>query len=183
MLHEAIHAVQSPTYGKKIEALTKKYNLPESFNDDSVQKTFENNPDFSKSVLDEIDLLMQAALAPNDFEARQLAQKARNMIKARYETWMIGDFEKYREIDDAFLTMEGSGQWVGYRWLNTVNGGGLTSEQAIKEFGLRGKWWSQRLGFSLFMVIDRLSDNWKADAFGNGNRSALTLLDDALSKA
>lgn len=180
MLHEATHAIQSSTYGKQIEVLTKKYNLPESFNDDSVQKVFESNIDFANSVHDEIDLLMQAAQSSNDFEARQLAQTARDMIKARYERWMIDDFDGYREIDDVFLTMEGSGQWVGYRWLSTVNGGGLTPDEATKEFGLRGKWWSQKLGFALFMAIDRLSANWKNDAFGNGNKSVLTLLDDAL---
>lgn len=182
MLHEAMHSIQSPTYGKKIEILAKQNNLPDSFNDDSVQKIFKDNAEFSKSVSTEIDLLMQAALAPTDFEAKHLAQKARNMIKARYETWMIGDSRKYREIDDVWLTMEGSGQWVGYSWLSSANGGGLTKAEAIKAFGLRGKWWSQKLGFALFMAVERLSDNWKRDAFGDGNRSVLTLLDDALAK-
>jgi len=182
MLHEAMHAIQSPTYGKKIEALTNKYNLPESFNDDSVQEIFKDNTEFSKSVLAEVDLLMQAALAPTDVEARRLAQQARNMINVRYDTWMTGDAEKYREIDDVWLTMEGSGQWVGYSWLSATNGGGLTKDEAIKAFGLRGMYWSQKLGFALFMAVERLSDNWKMDAFGDGNRSVLTLLDDALTK-
>ena len=182
MLHEAIHAIQSPTYGKQIEALTNKHNLPESFNDDSVQKIFKDNVAFSESVLAEIDLLMKAALAPTDSEAIRLAKKAREMINARYETWMIDDAEKYREIDDIWLTMEGSGQWAGYSWLSTADGGELTKDEAIKAFGLRGKWWSQKLGFALFMAIERLSDNWKEDAFGDGNRSVLTLLDDALEK-
>ncbi|MBL4630401.1 MAG: hypothetical protein JKY14_04325 [Paraglaciecola sp.] len=182
MLHEAMHAIQSPTYGKQIDALTKKYNLPESFNDDSVQKIFKDNTEFAQSVSAEVDLLMLAALAPTDIEARRLAHKARDMIRARYETWMIGDAEKYREIDDVWLTMEGSGQWVGYSWLSSANGGGLTKVEAIKAFGLRGKWWSQKLGFALFMAVDRLSDNWKRDAFGDGNRSVLTLLDAALDK-
>ena len=185
MLHEAMHAIQSPTYGKQIEALTVKHSLPDTFNDDSVQKIFKDNTEFSNSVLAEVDLLIQAALAPTDVEARQLAKKARDMIATRYDTWMVGDAEKYREIDDVWLTMEGSGQWVGYSWLYAENGGGLTQEEAIKAFGLRGKWWSQKLGFALFMVVDRLSDNWKKDAFGyvkdNGNRSILTLLDDALA--
>lgn len=182
MLHEAMHAIQSPTYGKKIESLTKAHNLPDNFNDDSVQQLFSNNPEFSKSIQSEIELLMQAAKAPTDTEARRLAKKARDKIKARYQTWMSGDASKYRDIDDVWLTMEGSGQWVGYSWLRTAEGGGLSKDEAINSFGLRGKWWSQKLGFALFMVIERLSDNWKKDAFGDGSRTVLTLLDDALKK-
>lgn len=93
-----------------------------------------------------------------------------------------GDALKYRAIDDAFLTMEGSGQWVGYSWLSAPEGGKVSKETAVKEFGLRGKWWSQSLGFALFMVIDRLSADWKQDAFGDGTRTVLTLLDDALAE-
>ncbi len=182
MLHEAMHAIQSPTYGKKIELLTRKHNLSDNFNDDSVQKLFENNVEFSESVQSEIKLLMQAALAPTDAEARKLALQARDKIKNRYHTWMSGDALKYRDIDDAWLTMEGSGQWVGYSWLKDAKGGALSKDEAIKGFGLRGKWWSQKLGFALFMVIERLSDNWKNDAFGDGSRTILTLLDDALKE-
>ncbi len=180
MLHEAMHAIQSPTYGKQIDALIKKHNLPDSFNDDSVQAIFEDNKAFSASVLAEVDLLMQAAQATTDSDARRLARQARDMLKNRYQTWMIGDAEKYRAIDDVWLTMEGSGQWLGYSWLSSANGGRLTKAEAIDAFGLRGKWWSQKLGFALFMALDRLADNWQADAFGNGNRTVLALLDDAL---
>lgn len=180
MLHEAMHAIQSPTYGKQIEALSKKYDLPDDFNDDSVQKLFKENPDFTASVLAEIDLLLKAAHAPTDTEAHALARAAQNKIQARYDTWFTGDAEKYRAIDDIWLTMEGSGQWVGYKWLSDPQGGGLTKETALKEFGQRGKWWSQNLGFALFMAIDRLSDDWKKDAFGSGERTVLTLLDEAL---
>jgi hypothetical protein len=102
------------------------------------------------------------------------------MITAQHNTWMIAEFEKYRDIDDVWLTMEGSGQWLGYRWLSSEDGGHLSQGEAIEAFGLRGKWWSQKLGFALFMVLDRLSDNWKQDAFGQGNNTILTLLDDAL---
>ena len=182
MLHEAMHAIQSSTYGKELERLNYKHSLPDSFNDDSVQKLFEDNSEFEKSVMSEIDLLMQAALAPTKKEAKILAKKSRDMIKVRYETWMSDDGQKYSEVDDLWLSMEGSGQWVGYSWLSNEKGGGLTKNQAIKEFGLRGKWWSQKLGFALFMAIDRLSDDWKNDAFGDGNRSVLTLLDSALEE-
>lgn len=182
MLHEAMHAIQSPTYGKQIEFLSRKHNLPDSFNDDSVQKMFQDNSDFSASVTMEVDLLMQSALAPTDDEARKLAQKAREMIKARYKKWFVGDFEKYRQIGDVWLTMEGSGQWLGYRWLSSADGGNLSKAEAIKSFGQRGKWWSQKLGFALFMAVDRLSDNWKNDAFGSGSKTVFTLLDDALLK-
>lgn len=180
MLHEAMHVVQSATYGKQIDMLTDKHNLPESFYDDSVQLIFEDNRDFSSSVQIEVELLMQAALAPTDAETRRLATKARDMINLRYDTWLTGEFEKYRDIDGVWLTMEGSGQWLGYRWLAEVNGGNVTKAEAIELFGLRGKWWSQKLGFALFMVIDRLSDNWKNEAFGSGNKGVLSLLDDAL---
>jgi hypothetical protein len=85
---------------------------------------------------------MQAALASNDAQARYLTQTARNMITAQHNTWMIAEFEKYRDIDDVWLTMEGSGQWLGYRWLSSEDGGHLSQAEAIEAFGLRGKCWS-----------------------------------------
>jgi len=182
MLHEAIHGIQSGTYGKKIAVLSKKYNLPDSFNDDSLQKIFGDDEGYAKSIKAENDLFLEAAFAETDSEVRALALKARKLIQDRHEKWFVGDDRKYREIDDLWLTMEGSGQWVGYKWLSDPMGGKLDKQTAIKEFGQRGKWWSQNLGFALFMVIDRLSVDWREDAFSSGNRTALTLLDDALQE-
>lgn len=79
--------------------------------------------------------------------------------------------------EDIWLTMEGSAQWVGYRWLIDPRGGRLPVASALAGFGRRSKWWTQTEGFALFMALERLSPGqWQRHAFGDGKASGPDLL-------
>jgi hypothetical protein len=182
LLHEGTHVAQIPTYGARMAALGERFNLPESFNDDSIQERFRGTADFSASVTREIDLLLAAAKAPDRPSALRLAQQARALMKARQDRYYPKRDAYLRDAEDIWLTLEGSAQWAGYQWVIRPDGGAIAPDAAFKAFGKRGKWWSQEQGFALFMTLDRLSgDAWQRHAFGDGANTVLEMLDEALA--
>lgn len=181
MLHEASHIAQSNTYGARINALSQRYSLPEEFNDDSMQHDFESDADFSALVTRETELFFQAAAATDHAEALRLARQARDMMKARAARWFVGDKAYYIEAEDLWLTMEGSGQWVGYQWLIHPRGAAVPVATAMPAFGMRSRWWSQHEGLAIALTLDRLgARDWSHHAFGYGSQTLLQMLDAAL---
>lgn len=183
LLHEAVHVLQFPTYGSQMTRLTAMNSLPEEFNDDSIQEQFETEGEFAASVEREIGLLLAAAAAVERDEAERLAGEARSLAKTRQVRFFSGELAYLKEAEDLWLTLEGSGQWLGYRWLTERRGGDRSPALAAQGFGLRGKWWSQRHGFALFAALERLAGSeWRREAFGKGTTSAGEMLDRVLRK-
>lgn len=182
MLHEASHMLQFRTYGQQIEQFVAHNNLPENFNDDSIQVEMENEAEFASSMTREIELLFAAASAPDHASALRLARAARALMSARHLKHYTGERAHLRIAEDLWLSMEGSGQWLGYQWLIDPNGAAVPQGVALDAFAKRGRWWSQKQGVALFLVLDRLTrEDWKARAFGDGARTAMEMFDAALS--
>jgi hypothetical protein len=121
-------------------------------------------------------------MAEDDAEAWRLADRALELIKNRRARYYIGEVSYLAQIEDIFLTLEGSGQWAGYQWLTSPKGGAVTPAEAIPAFARRGGWWSQTEGLALILAIDRLDDrSWKAAAFGDGSMAGIALLEQALN--
>lgn len=181
VIHEANHVSQVPAYVPGIERLAKANNLPEDFSDDSIQERFAKNPEFAASIERETELFFASAAAKNDGEAKRLAREARALINRRHQRWFSGGDAYLREADDIWLTMEGSAQWAAYRWLIHPRGGRVPASTAFASF-TKGRWWSQVQGFALFMALDRLAgESWKRHAFGDGAKTALQMLDEAIA--
>jgi hypothetical protein len=178
MLHESAHVSQFKTYMQQITDIAAANRLPDSFNDDSIQERYKTDAAFSASVARETELLFQSARASDATEARRLAKEARSLIVARRARYYLGADEYLTSVEDAFFSLEGSGQWLGYRWLIDPKGGRLSPDEAIAEFGRRGGWWSQEEGFALVLAADRLSSGAvRNKLFGDGARSGMQLLD------
>jgi hypothetical protein len=183
LLHEGSHVAQIGPYGPRLGALIKRYSLPDSFNDDSVQERFQDNPEFIESVKQETQLFLDAAAAKDDTEARNLAREARQLMRVRQTRWVTGDDEYLVEAEDIWLTFEGAGQWTGYQWLIHPRGGARPAAEVLPRFA-KGRRWSQTEGFALVMALDRLSGpDWKRHAFGDGAKTVLEMLDDSLFQA
>jgi hypothetical protein len=183
LLHEGTHVAQFPTYGARMSALSERFRLPETFNDDSIQERFRSSAAFSASMTREIDLLLAAATAKDRESALRLAREARALMRARQDKYYPAQDAYLRDAEDIWLTLEGSAQWAGYQWVISPRGGRIAPAVAFPAYGKRGKWWSQEEGFALFMVLDRLTgDAWKRHAFGDGNKTVLEMLDQALAK-
>lgn len=183
MLHEGSHVAQSPTYGAQVTELQRRFSLPESFGDDSLQARYEDEEAFRASIVRETELFFQAAAAVDDAAAYRLAREARDLMRARADRWYTDDEAYWREGEDIWLTFEGSGQWVGYQWLTSDRGADVPPSVALEGFGRRSKRWSQNEGLGIVLTLDRLGDSsWKRHAFGDGAKTLLEMLDDVLEK-
>ncbi len=181
LLHEASHVAQIGPYGPRLGALIERYKLPESFNDDSLQQRFKENPEFAESVKQETLLFLDAAASKDDVEARTLARKARRLMLERQSHWLVGDDAYFVEAEDIWLTFEGAGQWTAYQWLVHPRGGAQPPAEVMARFS-RDRHWSQAEGFAVVMALDRLiGPRWKRHAFGDGARTVIEMLDDALA--
>jgi hypothetical protein len=184
LLHEGSHVLQFPTFGEELAKLTRRYGLPESFNDDSIQKQFEMDQAFAASAARETELLFSAAATSDVQQGRRLAREALAMIGARRDRWFRGKDAYLSEAEDIWLTMEGSGQWLAYRWLTDLRGGATSETAAMPGFAQRGRWWSQKQGIALFLALERLGGSeWKPRVFGGGSPKATQLLELALAAA
>jgi hypothetical protein len=182
LLHEGAHVAQSVTYGGRMQALAEANNLPEDFNDDSIQERFGENADFAASVQRETELFFQAVAAPDQSSARRLAREARELMRARQARWYTGADAYLAEAEDIWLTFEGSGQWVGYQWAIHPAGGGAEVDVAMPNFARRSRWWSQNEGLGLAMALDSIAImDWKRHAFGDGEMTLLEMLDVSLA--
>jgi hypothetical protein len=181
LLHEGSHVAQIEPYGPRLGALIDRYALPDSFDDDAVQKRFKDDDEFAAAVKEETRLFLAAASAVSDGEARSLAREALRLVRERQARWMVGDDAYLAEAEGIWLTFEGAGQWTGYRWLVHPQGGAQPPEEVIARF-TGGRWWSQTEGFAAVMALDRIAGpGWKRHAFGDGARTVLEMLDDALA--
>ena len=50
----------------------------------------------------------------------------------------------FAELDDIFLTMEGMGQWLIYRYFRSPEGGSVPVAQALAATRRGGRWWGRR---------------------------------------
>ena len=182
LIHESAHVMQTPTYGARISRLSAANNLPDDFNDDSMQRRFESDAAFAASIARETELFREVAVAPTREEALRLAREARALMRARADRYFVGADAYYREAEDVWLTMEGSGQWLGYSWMVSFHGGDVPGREARPGFAQRGRWWSQTQGFALIDALNRLTNGrWTDDVFGPGERTALEIMDAALA--
>lgn len=176
LVHEMTHTAQFGSFGARIDALAARWGFGDDLNDDVVQKRFRDNPEYSAAVEKEISLLYAAAAAPGESEARALAREAKAAIDARRARWLVGDDERFLELEDIFLSMEGTGNWAAVAWLTDSAGPGVNLDAAVSEFGRRGGRWSQNEGTAIYLVIDRLTEGWQARAFGDEALTAFELL-------
>jgi hypothetical protein len=180
LLHEGSHVAQTGPYGPRLGALIDRNKLPDSFNDNAVQERFEKNPELAASVKQETQLFLDAAAAQDEVQAKSLAREARRLMRERQARWVVGDDAYLAEAEDIWLTFEGAGQWVGYQWLIHPRGGAQPPAEVVARF-TRGRHWSQTEGFALVLALDRIvGPSWKRHAFGDGARTVLEMLDDAL---
>lgn len=168
-LHEYMHTRQALFMGRLFEDWAARFNLPEGTSDDSIQERFANTPAYVADFERERDLLYAAANAPDLAQARAHARAALAAMRARQARWFTGRDAQWKPLDDAFLTMEGTGQWSIYAWLSDPRGMGLSPEAAQAQVRRGGgtRWWSQAEGFALLLTVDRLLPDWQSRVFSD----------------
>jgi len=182
LIHEISHTSQFATYLRQVTEIEEAGDFGDDLTDDILQDTFEGDPQFAAAIEAEIDLLFRAAASETKEEARRLALEATASIEARRSAYQRGEHSNLLRLEDLFLTVEGAAQWAGYSWLISSGGASLDESTAMKEFGRRSRFWSQNQGLALFLVLDRFSEDWKKAVYGDGSRTVLELLDQALGE-
>jgi hypothetical protein len=180
-LHEFAHTRQFGGMRARIGPLDANWPYPEELDDDAVQKHFSEDPEYVAAYTAERDVLYRAADAPTLPEARQLAGQALAMMQSRRARWFIGDKTLFAEVEDVFLSLEGSAQWTAYAWLAHPEGGGMDREVAIEKMLGSRRWWTQDEGLALLLVVDRLLPNWPSLVFGEASTGSLDLLERAVN--
>lgn len=178
-VHEMTHTRQFYAFAPRMAQLTERYGLPDDINDDSLQDRFKGDPAYVAAWTRERDLLLAAVNEPDDAKARPLVREALALARARQARWFTGKDAQWLELEDAFLTLEGMGQWAAWAWLTDPEGGKLTPDRALPHVRRGGRFWSQDQGLLLMLAVDRFVPGWQAQAFAPEPATAFRLWEQA----
>lgn len=180
-VHEMTHTQQRATLGARLNQLVRDGVIQSSDNDDVVQSRYARDPQFAASVDKETALLFAAAAAPTDHDAVAIARRAVASIKKRRGRVYQGKAGRLEEVEDVFLSMEGTAQWAGYQYLRDPEGGNLSSEKALALISGKKSSWMLQEGLGLFLVLDRLHPSWPREVLGSKLTYGVPLLERTLS--
>ena len=182
-LHEFAHTRQMGGLLARIGPIDANWPYPEELDDDAVQTHFAADSEYVAAYLAERDQLYRAAEAESLAEVRALATAALEMMRSRRARWFTGEKAVFAEVDEIFLSLEGSGQWTAYAWLSHPEGGGLDRDAAIQKMLGSRRRWTQDQGLALMLAVDRLLPEWPALVFGESSIGAVELLERAVKSA
>ena len=103
-------------------------------------------------------------------------------MRARRARFLSGENAAFAAFDDVFLTMEGAGQWLVYRYFRSPEGGAASAGTALNETRRGGRQWSQDEGLVLVLTLDRLLPDWRVRAFRHPDWLAERLLAAAVAR-
>lgn len=164
-MHEFAHTQQAEGLGERVDAMLAR-GLAADTNDDVIQARFGRRPGYAAAYAAERDLFYEAANAPDAATARTRLAAAARAMKVRRDRWFTGADAVYREADDVFLTMEGSGNWAAWTWLTDPRGGNLSPGAATTFVRGAGTHWSQDEGLGVILAVGRVIPDWPRLAFG-----------------
>jgi len=159
--HESTHTRQLAYAARRIERLRARYKLPESLDDNTIERELRTNDEY-KSLYNEERKLISAAIMTGDLaDCRRRVADILESARVRRARFFVGDKAGYSDLEDTFLAMEGMAMWVQYRtarqrapareeWLTT-----------LVRLSERTDAWSQEEGLGLFLLIDRLVPGWQ----------------------
>lgn len=181
-LHEFSHTRQMNGIGR----IVTEYEMSDAFafpvSDDMIQEYLEADTACSHLFRAETEAFYNAAFADNEAEARSEAARGLAILKQRQIACLLPEKESLVDLDNVFLSMEGTGQFAMMAWLAHPEGGGVDQETAVQAARRNKNWWSQEEGLALFMALDRLTDiRWGEDMFSENPADAVTLLEKALN--
>lgn len=173
LLHEMMHIRQTELAKAALAGVPEALGISDDeLTDDIVQERFSTNPDYVSAYEAERYKFFAAAEAESDDEARRLAGEGLALMRERRARFFTGRNAGFTRLDDVFLTMEGMGQLLIYRYFRGFE------EYAPAVEGVRrgGKWWSQDEGLAIMLVVDRLLPDWQERAFREPDWRAENLL-------
>ena len=182
-LHELAHTRQLPYLTPVFERLQSRYKFPESIDDTLIQTTFAANEEFRKMSDEAGKHITAAVLATDDGIARDNARKALRVMRARQQRFFSGQYEGWAEMEEAFLTLEGTGMFVQFQHARRA-ASSQAWQQTLGVLMQRTDSWSQTEGLALFLLIDRFDRKWPARFISNAAPpSALGVLEELVQSS
>lgn len=182
LLHEIMHTMQSDLVTDVLEPIARDAGVADELSDDLLQERFAGRADYVAAFREETAVLFAAADASDVAMARALAAHGLHMMRARHKRWLSGKNAHFGVFDDGFLTMEGAGQWLMYRYFLSLPEGRDAPEKVMDAVRRGGKWWSQDEGLALMLTLDRLLPNWQERIFSDPEWRAENLLAAAIGE-
>jgi hypothetical protein len=156
-LHEFAHTRQMNGIGRIITEYERSHRFDFPVGDDMIQEYFANDSSYVKNFKEEVELFYQAALSPGEADMKQLAKQGMIMLKERQNQYLIRKNKVLGEMDNVFLTMEGVGQYMMAKYLQSPLAGTVPKVVAIHATRRGKKWWSQDEGLALVLLYERLT--------------------------
>lgn len=181
LLHEIMHTMQSDLVTDVLEPIAAEAGLAEELSDDLLQERFQSRADYAAAYREELDTLFTAATVPDEAGAKALAAYALHLMRDRHRRWLSGANAHFADFDGGFLTMEGTGQWLIYRYFLSLPQGRNDPDGVMKAVRRGGNWWSQDEGLALILTVDRLLPGWQERIFREPDWRAENLLAAAIS--
>lgn len=173
LLHEMMHIRQTELAKAALAGVPQTLGIPDDeLTDDIVQERFSADPEYVAAYEAERYKFYAAAEAETDEDARRLAGEGLALLRERRARFFTGKNAGFTQLDDVFLTMEGMGQLLIYRYFRGFEEHG----PAVEGVRRGGKWWSQDEGLAIMLVVDRLLPDWQARAFREPDWRAENLL-------
>jgi len=179
-LHEIAHTRQLPYLMPVLRALQSRHKLPESIDDNLIERTFSGNEEFLKMRGEAGKHFNAAVLAQDDGVARDEARKAIVAMRALRKRFFTGDYQGWAELEDIFLTLEGAAMMLHFQHSRKV-AGQEDWRQTLYVLMERSNSWSQSDGLGVFLLISRFDPKWPKRFFSNSAPpSALDVLEGLL---
>jgi hypothetical protein len=165
-IHEFSHSQQMQNYGKQLSLLENSTNFSMPFDDNLIQNIFQKDNNYVKAYNQELAIL-NYIIKQEDLN-KSLFNRLLALMKQRRNEYFKENYKELVTIEDFFLTTEGLGQYSMYLWLIHPKGGNFSKQVAIDGVRRNKKWWSQEQGFSMFLVLEKItkSKKWGKELFG-----------------
>lgn len=181
-VHELSHVWQFDSYLRELRNTPGVAAMGLSLDDDLVQTLFSADADFAREMRQQIEGFRRAARASSVAEVIAAARPVRAAMIAHRNLAFAQRPAALHRVEDLFLTLEGSGQWLAVQALAAGAVGDAVPEHvALSGFATRGERWSQDLGLGIARVLDRIDPDWSRVAYGDGALTLLEMLDRALT--
>lgn len=181
--HELTHTRQLVYFGRQIEALRKRYKLPESLDDNIIEREFKTNTVYKKLYEEEKKLMTQALLAKNQDDCLPAVRAFLAVSEQRQKMFFTKEKDGYKELEDIFLSLEGLAMWAQFK---TARDRAPKDEEWLKTLitlAQRSDSWSQEEGLGLFLLIERLVPNWKQHFTSENPTTPFVFLRKAINKS
>jgi hypothetical protein len=160
--HELLHTRQLPDVAAQIKSLRERFTLPDDIDDNIIQRRFGSNPEFRAAWERERDLFYQAVADDDQKSAGRKAFEAIRLMRARQARFYTGAERPFERIEQLFLNMEGTAEWVRYKIHEHDHERFKTHADIIQFIRGRANDWVQDEGLALVLLLDRFASGWQS---------------------